>query len=491
MTNHQIKRLFSSFRIKPKFNFAFVWENIQNIENNCKKRDRPFDREKFQSLFTQLNRTGCEIERIKNSKLQLSREHKEEHQLLRKELRLTQSKFESIQDELTKIVMALPNDTSGQSPPGSQVRVISTFGKQQFSDRMECFEEEKIQNPSLVHDKILTARIDNEMTPTVGIVNEEVQNFNAGVSKESTLEKKILFQSKEYLNCSHLNHVDVGKKLGLFDFEQASKLIGSKWVYLLHNGAILENALVQYALNKLLPKGFRLVYPPDVADTELVSSCGYYPKESGTDLVLYRLEKCSLALAATSEILLAGLHAQSVIPQQSLPIRYLAVSHCFRPEVGHYGKNSRGLYRLHQFTKVEMFSFTLPADSDAMLEQFVEIQREIIEELGLRGRKVEMGAYELGNSAYRKIDIEVEMPMRGEWGEVTSASNCTDYQTSRLCIFGKDENNQRILLHTVNGTAIAVPRIIQALIESNYSVESGKMRIPSVLWPFTFGMTEI
>ena len=292
-------------------------------------------------------------------------------------------------------------------------------------------------------------------------------------------------------NNSGLDHVDVGKRLDIFDLEQSAKIIGSKWIYLKHNGAILENALVQYTLQKLIQKKFQLIFPPDVADIAMVTACGYNPRESGAETLLYQLERSELVLAATSEILLAGFHAGSRLPIDKLPIRYAAMSHCFRPEVGHYGKSSRGLYRIHQFTKVEMFAYSTAVQSEDILNEFVGIQKEIVSELGLHGRVVEIGTWELGNSAYRKIDIEVEMPMRGEWGEVSSASNCTNYQTNRLCIGCFDKEGKRQELHTLNATALAVPRIIQALIENYYCKESDSIKIPTVLLPFSFGISEI
>ena len=273
------------------------------------------------------------------------------------------------------------------------------------------------------------------------------------------------FERELTLHPPGTNHVDVGVQMGLFDFEAASSVVGSKWVYLKGQGALLENALVQFALDKLLRRGFELVLPPDVADIQLVAACGFQPKDREGEV--YRLADSTLALAATSEILLAGLYAGRKIPKHQLPKRFVALSHCFRPEVGHYGSSARGLFRVHQFTKVEMFSYCLPQDSESIFEEFVALQQEIIQELELYGRLVAISAKELGNSAYRKRDVEVWFPMRRQWGEVTSASDCTTYQTSRLGIYSIDSSNGKKLdLHTVNATALAVPRVIQALVEN-------------------------
>ena len=275
------------------------------------------------------------------------------------------------------------------------------------------------------------------------------------------------------------DHLDIGKHFDLFDFESASKITGSKHVYLKNEAAMIELGLVNWAMQKIVKKGFSPILTPDLAKIDLARCCGFQPRDPAEQL--YTLENGNLCLVGTSEIPLAGLCSDTTIPEEKLPLRYGGFSHCFRMEAGH-GSSSKGLYRLHQFSKVEMFSFCKPEHSEKVHKEMLDIQIELIEELGFSYRVLDMPTLDLGASAYRKYDIEIWIPSRKEWGEVTSTSNCTDYQAVRLNTFYKEKNEKKHI-HTVNGTACAVPRILIGILEYGQKA-NGDIEIPKCLHNF-------
>lgn len=227
--------------------------------------------------------------------------------------------------------------------------------------------------------------------------------------------------------------------------------------------------------------GYTPVIVPEIIDSKIIKSCGYMPRSKDTDLFYTLTGEREQGLVATSEIPLAALHSNECISHGSLPIKYVGLSHCFRPETGNYGVESKGLYRLHQFTKVELFVLCSPELGDFHLQEILNIQKEILDLLEIPYRVLLMASQELGLSAYQKFDIEGWFPSRSSWGELTSASNCTDYQSTRLNITTK-LNDQASHLYTLNGTALAVPRILQNFAERSESFES--LNIPSSLKPF-------
>lgn len=272
------------------------------------------------------------------------------------------------------------------------------------------------------------------------------------------------------------DHLEIGKEFDLFDFENAAKITGSKFVYLKGEAAMIELGLINWAMQKVREKGYRPVITPDLARVELVKNCGFQPRDPADQM--YLLENGNLCLVATSEIALAGLQSESTISESLLPIKHGGFSHCFRMEAGR-GVSSKGLYRLHQFSKVEMFAFSTPADSEKIHQQMLELQIEMIEELGFAYRVIDMPSLDLGASAYRKYDIEIWIPSRKDWGEVTSTSNCTDYQAIRLNAFYKSKE-EKLHLHTINGTACAVPRVLIGLLEYG-QIPNGDIILPKVL----------
>jgi seryl-tRNA synthetase len=230
-----------------------------------------------------------------------------------------------------------------------------------------------------------------------------------------------------------------------------------------------------------MERGYQPTITPDLARDQMLEGTGYIPR--GAETQIYSVEDSDLSMIATAEIPLAGQHAEQILNEAALPLRYAGLSHCFRTEAGSHGRASRGLYRVHQFTKVEMFAFTTPEGSEGIHNEMVEIEEQIFQGLGLPYRVVDICTGDLGGAAYRKYDLEAWMPGRNEFGEVTSTSNTTDYQARRLAIRFRREGGRPQLLHTLNGTAIAMSRALISLLEI-YQKEDGSVTLPEVLVPY-------
>jgi seryl-tRNA synthetase len=282
-----------------------------------------------------------------------------------------------------------------------------------------------------------------------------------------------------------LDHVVLGEKLKLFDFEGGAKVAGHGFYFLKNDAVLLELALQRYAVDLLMGEGFTPTITPDLARNEILQGTGYIPR--GPETQIYSIADSDLSLVATAEITLGGLLADEILEAEQLPIKVCGISHCYRTEAGAGGRASRGLYRVHQFTKVEMFAFTLPEASDAMLDYFCDLECRLFDGLGIPYRVVDTATGDLGGPAYRKFDLEAWMPGRGEageYGEVTSTSNCTDYQARRLKIRYRNKGEKGTqFVHTLNGTAIAISRGLIALIE-NYQQADGSILVPKALQPF-------
>lgn len=274
------------------------------------------------------------------------------------------------------------------------------------------------------------------------------------------------------------DHLEIGKSLGILDFETGAKVTGSQFYYLYGDGARLELALVQYAIDKLSAAGFMPVITPDLAKSRFYLGTGYMPK--GNEAQTYTIEGEDLGLIATAEVTLAGKQADEVILENNLPLKYVGYSHCFRQEAGAYGKYSKGMYRVHQFSKVEMFVYCKPEDSEKFHQEILDLEEKIYQELGIPYRVLDMCTGDLGAMAARKFDVEAWMPGRGDYGEVTSTSNCTDYQARTLNIRLKRKNGNSEYAHMINGTAIATSRTPIAILE-NYQNEDGSVTVPEVL----------
>ena len=277
------------------------------------------------------------------------------------------------------------------------------------------------------------------------------------------------------------DHVELGESLGIIDFEAGTKVAGSKFYFLRKDAVLLELGLVRYALDILMERGYEPTITPDLARDEALVGTGFIPR--GPETQIYSIDKSDLSLVATAEITLAGSLAGEILDEEKFPIRLAGLSHCFRTEAGSHGRASRGLYRVHQFTKVEMFAFTTPERSEAMHEEMLGIEEQIFQGLGLPYRVMDICTGDLGGAAYRKYDLEAWMPGREAYGEITSTSNTTDYQARRLAIRYRRNGGRPQLLHTLNGTAIAVSRALIPLLE-NYQGGDGSILIPEALIPY-------
>jgi seryl-tRNA synthetase len=281
------------------------------------------------------------------------------------------------------------------------------------------------------------------------------------------------------------DHVALCERLGVADFEKAAKVTGSSFYYLKGDGVLLEQALINYAIRTLAAEGFTPVTTPDLARMSILEGTGYMPR--GPETQIYSVANTDLCLIATAEITLAGMYADEIIEVDDLPIRLAGLSHCFRTEAGAAGRASKGLYRVHQFTKVEIFEFTTPDQSESAHQKLLAIEEKIFQGLEIPYRVIDTCVSDLGGPAYRKYDLEAWMPGRGEggeWGEVTSTSNCTDYQARRLNIRFKVPGQKGTqFVHMLNGTAVATGRAMIALLE-NHQQGDGSVKIPSALVPF-------
>lgn len=279
-----------------------------------------------------------------------------------------------------------------------------------------------------------------------------------------------------------LDHLELGRRLDLIDFEGGARVTGPKFYYLRNEAVLLDLALQRLALEALREEGFTLATTPDLARAEIVDALGFAPR--GPETQIYGIADSDLCLVGTAEITLGGLFAGQVLDEDALPVRLAGLSHCFRTEAGSYGRESKGLYRVHQFTKVEMFVATRPEDSEAMHEELLRIEERLFQALEIPYRVLDIAAGDLGAPAIRKFDIEAWMPGRGEgggWGEVTSTSNCTDYQARRLdARFKRKGAKKTEHLHLLNGTAIAVSRALIALLE-NHQRADGSIAVPKAL----------
>lgn len=282
------------------------------------------------------------------------------------------------------------------------------------------------------------------------------------------------------------DHLELGEALRIIDFQAGSEVTGSGFYYLKNEGAILEIALIHYALDFLKAKDYIPIITPDIAREKYYLGTGYLPK--GPEAQIYQIQDSDLGLIATAEITLAGYHANQTLEAKNLPIKYAGYSHCFRLEAGSYGKYSKGLYRVHQFSKVEMFAFTIPEESGNVHQEFLKLEEEFFQSLSIPFRVLEMCTGDLGSQATKKYDLEAWMPGRGDFGEITSTSNTTDYQARNLNIKFKNEGKAEFV-HTLNGTLMATSRAIIAILE-NFQQADGSVKIPQVLQKYT-GFSEI
>lgn len=289
------------------------------------------------------------------------------------------------------------------------------------------------------------------------------------------------------LPASQFDHKRIAEQLKIVDFTTASRVSGSSWYYLIGDGALLEYALILYCLSQARKLGYIMVSPPSILKSEVIQACGFKPNDQNDEQQIYDLTNDTLSLIGTAEIPLGALHSSSIFPVlQVFPIKYVGVSRAFRAEAGARGTDTKGLYRVHEFTKVELFHFTTSEKAGEELEEIKDFQIKLIESLGLTAKMINMPTSDLGAPAMKKYDCEAWMPGRQSWGEITSASNCGDYQSRRLGIRSEvtDENGRLKYLSTLNGTGVAIPRLIATILEQNYEPKTNSVLIPHVLRPY-------
>jgi seryl-tRNA synthetase len=304
-----------------------------------------------------------------------------------------------------------------------------------------------------------------------------------------------LAPSPDQKSTETVSHVDIGAELGLLDFAAASTTSGWGWYYLLNEAALLEQALVQYALSVARKRGWQIVTPPSIVYSHIGTACGFRPRDQHGEQQVYAIEqsekdsrKPQHSLSGTAEIALAAWKANSTLKEADLPLKVVGVSRSYRAEAGARGVDTKGLYRVHEFTKVELFAWTLPGSvqSKEVFDEMLGLQTEILQSLDLHARVLEMPAADLGASAMRKRDIEAYFPSRRDtkhqgWGELTSTSECGDYQSRRLATRVKRKDGKLEFPFTLNGTALAVPRVVMAILENGWDAETRRVKVPEVL----------
>ncbi|KAM3237777.1 serine-tRNA ligase, chloroplastic/mitochondrial isoform X1 [Capsicum chacoense] len=371
-------------------------------------------------------------------------------------------------------------------------------GKLEPSERQKLIEEGKNLKEELVTlEEELLKLTDELQQEAQSIPNMTHPDVPLGGEDSSTV-RKMVGKPAEF-SFPVKDHVQLGKELDLFDFDAAAEVSGSKFYYLKNEAVLLEMGLVNWAVSEAMKRGFTPLTTPEIVRSSVVEKCGFQPR--GTNTQVYSIENSDQCLIGTAEIPVGGIHMDSILSESSLPLKYVAFSHCFRTEAGAAGAATRGLYRVHQFSKVEMFILCRPDESDSYHEELIGIEEELFSSLGFHFKTLDMASEDLGAPAYRKFDVEAWMPGLGRYGEISSASNCTDYQSRRLGIRYRPESSSSSsssskkgknaaptqFVHTLNATACAVPRMIVTLLE-NFQQEDGSVIIPEPLRPFMGGL---
>lgn len=415
----------------------FIRENREAVEKNCEARNVKCDISRLLELDKERRELGTESDRLRSEKNKIndviagatSEEEKNE----------IKEKGKDIKDNYIKVECELK---------GINIK----------------YKELLLQVPNMSHPDSPTGKDDGE--------NKEIERY--GEPPQFDFVPK--------------GHEELMKDLDIIDFERAARVSGAKFYYLKKEGVLLEMALVQFVFRKLMEKGFTLFTTPDLAKDKVLEGIGFSPR--GKETQIYSVENSDLSLIGTAEITMGGYHMGETIPEEKLPLKYAALSHCFRTEAGSYGRHSAGLYRVHQFTKVEMFAYASPEDSEKIHEELKNIEVEIFQDLGVPFRVVDICTGDLGGPAYRKYDLEAWMTSRDGWGEITSTSDTTAYQARRLNIKVERKDGAKEFLHMLNGTAVAVSRALIAIIE-NYQQADGSVKIPEVLQKYMPGNLEV
>ncbi|KAJ4962531.1 hypothetical protein NE237_022470 [Protea cynaroides] len=434
--------------VKPQWraaiDFKWIRDNKDAVAANIKKRNSTADLELVLELYEKMSKLQKEVERLRGER------------------------------------NAVANKMKGKLEPSERQKLIEE-GKN-LKEGLVSLEEDLI----LLTDKLqLEAQCIPNMThPDVPIGGEDC----------SALRKMV--GSQREFNFPAKDHLQLGKELDLFDFDAAAEVSGSKFYYLKNEAVLLEMGLINWTLSEVMKRGFIPLTTPEIVRSSVVEKCGFQPRGENTQV--YSIEDSDQCLIGTAEIPVGGIHMDSILSDLALPLKYVAYSHCFRTEAGAAGSATRGLYRVHQFSKVEMFILCRPEDSDSYHDELIRIEEDLFSSLGIHFKTLDMASDDLGAPAYRKFDIEAWMPGLGRYGEISSASNCTDYQSRRLGIrfrpSDSSANQKKVaptqFVHTLNATACAVPRMIVCLLE-NFQQEDGSVVIPELLRPYMGGLHRI
>lgn len=380
-------------------------------------------------------------------------------------------KVRSLQSELESIA-AQKNEAS------KQITSAEADERQKLIDEMRVIDrkadELKIEHsPLKVELEELLYKIPNPAAPDVMISSDEEDNE---VIRTVGKKTKFNFEAKD--------HLELGEKLGIIDMESAAKASGARFTYLIGDGALLQFALIQYALTTTAEHGFTPIIVPNMVSAKSMRAMGYL--EHGGHDEIYFLNKDNMYLIGTAEQAIGPMHTGKTYKESQLPIRHIGYSPCYRREAGSYGKDTRGILRLHQFDKLEMFSVTDPASSDDEQELILSIEEKLMQGLELSYQVVKMVTGDLGLPAARKYDIETWMPAQEKYRETHSCSTTTDFQARRLKTRFKNKEGQTNYVHMLNGTAFAIGRTLIAILE-NYQQEDGSVKIPKVLQPMMGG----
>lgn len=412
--------------------YKFIKDNLEAVKQNIINRNMTADADKVVELFDKRNALVTKLQALQQKRNENAQSMKQKLDAEKRQ------ELINIGKQIKEEISAIENE------------------EKQISQELE---DAARKIPNMVHPDVPVGKLDTE--------NLEV--------KKVGIPRKFDFEPKD--------HVQLGESLDIIDFDRGTKVSGPKFYYLKNEAVFLEQALIMYALNTLRKHNFKLFITPDVAKEDVLKGIGFNPR--GNESNVYAIEDEGTCLVATAEITLGGYHQDEILNKENFPLLYGGLSHCFRREAGAAGQFSKGLYRVHQFDKVEMFAYSTPEQSNEIHEKLRLIEEEIFEGLGIPFHVVETCTGDLGAPAYRKWDLEAWMPGRngGEYGEVTSTSNCTDYQARRLNIKYKDDDGKNKYVHTLNGTAIAVGRAMLAILE-NYQNADGSVTIPPALVPF-------
>jgi seryl-tRNA synthetase len=362
------------------------------------------------------------------------------------------------------------NKTSKTKPTPEIINEMKKVG-----EKISKLEEEEKELEEKI--KTISLAIPNLTHPDVKVSSDENDN---PVLETFSKPTKFSFEAKD--------HVELAESLNLIDFERGAKAVGTKFYYLQNELVLLNMALLQYALKIAMNHDFKPMITPDLAKTSIVEGMGYNPR--GESSQVYRIAEDNLSLIGTSEITLGAYHADEILNFKKLPIKYVGLSHCFRTEAGSYSKFSKGIFRVHQFEKLELFAYSLPEEAEIIHEEMLEVEKEIFAGLEIPFRVIDHCTADLGAPSYRTFDLEAWLPGKpnaeggkGDWAEITSTSNCTDYQARALNIKFLDATGEKKYVYTLNGTTVAMPRALIAILE-NYQTKDGSIEIPKKLRPY-------